>query len=208
MQNNPFGYNQNLPEAIRDIFMWLCQDVAALQQKWSFYLELFSDEETTELLSNLALASFQIIEESLRDDMTMAICRLSDPVRSGGQDNLSFKTLFQRLDEHHRPSELLEEFLEACEPVRIIRNKQVSHNDLDTTIKPQDNPLPGIGRAHIERIIKLAERILNKVYERFVDSQLSFRLIHIGGADALLFWLRMGKEYDMKKTNLELDDLA
>lgn len=76
-----FGYYPKLPEDIREVFMWLCQDVAALREKWDFYQELF-DKGNIDLLSELARASFQIFEESLRDDLTMSICRLSDPAKS------------------------------------------------------------------------------------------------------------------------------
>jgi len=96
MSNRDFGYDIRLPENIREVFMWLCQDVTSLQSKWSLYLKLFSNQEDTMLLSELALGFFQVIEESLRNDITMAICRLSDPPKSMGKDNLSLKTLVEQ----------------------------------------------------------------------------------------------------------------
>ena len=74
---NSFGYNVKIPDSFQEIFMWLCQDVVMLQSKWIFYLDLFSNPKSASLLSKLASASFQIIEEALRMDMTMSICRLS-----------------------------------------------------------------------------------------------------------------------------------
>ena len=124
MTNDRFGFHQNLPENIRDIFMWLCQDVAMLRLKWNFYIGLYSSKESTELMSDLASTSFKIIEESLRRDMTMAICRLSDPIKTMGQENLSFRTLFDRLDDDQSRLEMLEEFLQACKPVQALRNKR------------------------------------------------------------------------------------
>ena len=95
--NDPFGYIPKLPDNIRNIFMRLCQDVYSLRSKWEFYLELFDSKKNAELISELARASFQIIEESLRNDMIMAICRLSDPSQSSPKskkkDNLSLCTL-------------------------------------------------------------------------------------------------------------------
>jgi len=63
MSKNAFGYVELLPENIRDSFMWLCQDVASLQHKWDLYLELFGKDQNTNLLSELAPASFNIISE-------------------------------------------------------------------------------------------------------------------------------------------------
>ena len=126
MFDNTFGYETRLPDDIREIFMWLCQDVLSLWYKWEFYKALFSEEETTGLLSDLAPASFQVIEELLRGDMTMAICRLSDPpqfARMDKKDNLSIRTLVHRLGEPGDITALVEEFQEACEPVRQYRKQ-------------------------------------------------------------------------------------
>ncbi len=103
---------------------------------------------------------------------------------------------------------MLKDFLEACKPVRRYRNKRVGHNDLNTTIKPHDNPLPGIGRKHIDRIVQLAEQILNLVYQRFVDVELFFKPAYIGGADALIFWLKVAKEHEATKRNALLGNAA
>lgn len=199
MTSNAFGYDLRLREDIREIFTWLCQDIASLQTKWNLYLGLFSSQENAALLSDLAQSSFQIIEESLRNDMTMAICRLSDPAQLMGKDNLSLKALAQRCGEVDSVPELLKDFLDACKPVQQYRNKRVGHNDLNTTIKPRDNPLPGIGRHQIDRILELASVILNAVYQQFVDGELHFTPFQIGGADTLIHWLKMAKEYEAAK---------
>jgi len=202
MSNDVFGYNQKLPENIREIFMWLCQDVASIQYKWSFYLELFSSQENTALLSDLAQSSFNIIEESLRADLTMAICRLSDPPQSEGKkDNLSLLTLTQQCGRIDNVTELLRDFRDTCKPVRQYRNKRVGHNDLNTTIKPHDNPLPEIGRGQIDRIVQLASKILNAISQHYAsDLELSFKPFAIGGANDLIYWLKVAKEYQDNKS--------
>jgi hypothetical protein len=199
MHDKAFGHNALLPEEIRDVFMWLCQELASLNSKWQFYLALYTGEEETGLLSELASGSFSIIEESVRTDLTMSICRLSDPARTAGaKPNLSLETLAkkcQALDGPDDLGELVEQFLEACQPVRRHRNKLVAHRDLNTTIKPQDNPLPGIGAAQVDLILDLAGRVLNLVHRHFgVDSELSFKPFLTGGADTLLYWLRLARE--------------
>ena len=208
MYSDAFGYNPQIPDNVRLIFMWLCQDVAALRNKWDFYVVLYGREENTGLLSDLAPASFQMIEESLRNDMTMAIGRLGDAAGSGRRENLSLAALVQGLSEPGAAADLLEDFKEVYRPVKHFRNKRVGHNDLNTKIKPQENLLPGIGRKHIDRIIELAEEILNLVYQRFVDGELCFEPLKIGGADDLIFWLEMAKEYETMKRNAWLGKTA
>jgi len=203
MFSNKFGYDSRLPEEIREIFMWLCQDLASLQDKWCFYLELYSSEENAMLLSDLARYAFQIIEEMARYDITMAICRMSDPPKSLGKDNISIPTLIQKcrdIDYDISGINALKEcFLKACEPVREYRNKRVAHHDYNTTIQPHDNLLPDIGRKQIEKIIQLASEILNTIYQHSVDGEFYFQPSQTGGADTLIIWLKRGREYEEEK---------
>jgi hypothetical protein len=192
---NAFGYDTRIPENIREIFMWLCQDVAALQSKWDFYVELYGREENTTLLTELAPWSFNIVEESLRNDMTMAICRLSDPSISLRKESLSLATLVEKCPDFSDLGERLADLQAVCEPISKWRNKQVGHNDLHTRIHPRENPLPGITKQQIDEIIKKASDILSEVAFRYTHGELNFHTISRGGAEDLIFWLKSGRDH-------------
>lgn len=195
MSKNAFGYVEQIPENIRDVFMWLCQDMASLQHKWDFYLELFGKSQNTDLLSELAPASFNIIFETIQNDVTMAICRLSDPTKSMGQENLSLATLVKNCAEIEGLEDLLADFQKICEPVRQLRNKRVGHRDLNSVINPLENPLPGVTKEEVGMIVQMAADILNSVLQNYYDSELYFHTISPGGADSLIFWLKAGKAF-------------
>jgi hypothetical protein len=196
MLEDRFGYDEKLPENIRTTFMWLCQDVADLQSKWDFYTELFGKEENTELVSELASWSFNIIEDSLRNDMTMAICRLSDPVEylGGKVENLSLAYLVKNCPQVAGLDKLLVEFQSACAPIRAYRNKRVGHRDFNTVIKPLEHPLPGISRKDIDLILKLASQFLATALRHLTNGDLNFHTVTSSGAKTLIFWLKAGKE--------------
>jgi len=203
MCDGAFGYNLRIPENIRELFMWLCQDLAALYEKWKFYIELFGKQENTELMSDLAQSSFQIIEESIRSDLTMGICRLSDPPKSSGKTNLSIKTLVNKCENIKNLKESFDEFNEACGPIRHLRNKKEGHNDLNTKIKPKDNPLPGIGRKQIDKILNEASKILNIIYKEYIGGELAFDVtLNRGGASDLLDCLEKAKEYQNRNCKI------
>ena len=189
-----FGYHPLIPESIREIFMWLCQDVASLHDKWHFYLELFTSVDSTRLLSELAPDSFIIVKEALCIDLTVAICRLSDPPLTGKHRNLSFRTLLGECDDIDGTNRMLEDFLAACEPVRQFMHKQMRENDLDITLEPDENPLPGIGRSQVDEILGLADRMLNVICQEYDNSVLIFRPYLTSGADVLLHWLELAKQ--------------
>lgn len=179
------------------------EDVVWLQCKWDFYLGLFGSHENTELLSDLAQTSFKIVEESLRSDMTMAICRLGDPSRSTVKgktfENLSLDTLIKGCGEVKNTTSLLKDFRSASKPVRDYRNKGIGHNDLNTSIRATDNPLPGISRSQIDKILELAWQILNVIYQNFVPGTgLGSRVLVMSDADTLIYWLKLARKYGNK----------
>jgi hypothetical protein len=193
---NAFGYDARIPENIRVIFMWLCQDVAALQSEWDFYLELYGNEENTALLSDLASWSFKIVEEALRNDMTMTISRLSDPSTSmRTKENLSLATLVEKCSDIPDLDSRLADFQAACKPVSNWRNKHVGHNDLHTKIHPRENPLPGITKNQIDEIINRASEILKIVALQYANGDLYFHTIARGDAKDLIFWLKSGRDH-------------
>src|SRR5262245_3643943 len=97
MADGVCGYIPELPDNIRGIFTDLCQAVASLYAKWQLYLDLFSSHDEAVVLSQMAVGTFQIMEEALRGDIMMAVCRLGDPHQSCGNDNLSIVTLVRRV---------------------------------------------------------------------------------------------------------------
>ena len=163
--SEPFGYSESIPEEIREIFMWLCQDVASLNDKWSIYKGLYSDSDITDLLTCIAKHTFATIEESLRADITMCICRLADPTSSCGYENVSFKALADSNLIPGNLSQLINEFIDLCRPVVLYRNKQIAHNDKNILLKPKENILPGISRSLIEEIVGKAGAILNLIIQ-------------------------------------------
>jgi hypothetical protein len=178
---------------VQDVFGDLCQEIAFLHAKWRFYLDLFTSPDDVGFLNELALMSFQIIEESLRSDITMAICRLSDPAKSPGQQNLSVAALVDKLPHIDGLDALRQDFDQKCQPVRKHRNKRVAHNDLRTALKPSENPLPNIGRLQIDSILSSAARLMSHVYQWCVEGELRFEPIGIGDGKDLLHWLRSAK---------------
>ncbi len=197
------GCNEKIPEEIRDACADLRNDVAMLHVKWSFYLELFQEPENAQLLSNLARAFFQTVEESLRADMIMSICRLSDPSRSLAPGNLSFAILLGKCTDLPKVDNLVTAFQAACGNVRLYRNRYIAHNDLGSAVNPKENLLPGVGRPQIDEILRLAREILRAVYGHYASVDLAFPPTHSGGARELIDWIKQAQQAlaaEMKQT--------
>lgn len=196
MAGDPFGANPSLPEDIREIFIHLCQDVASLHYKWDFYQDLFAEPEDANLLSDMAGWAFQIIEESVRKDMAMAISRLSDPAESFGHENISLANLARRCPGVSGIDTILSNFQAACATVKKYRDKMIGHNDLKSRIEPHENPVPGIAKSDIDTILARAADLLNAVSRHYSDQSYVFDLMFpLGGAESLLHWLSVAKHH-------------
>ena len=191
-----FGDVPELPEEVRLVFEDLCKDLASLHGKWRFYLDLFSDADTVDVLSDVARASFQMVDESLGNDIVMAICRLSDPSQLGSHANLSIGVLAKKFSELPEVKQLWDDFEGLCGPVRQYRNKRIGHNDLNTVLQPHDNLLPNIPRATIDSILSAAAKLLNYVYHHYTNSGLIFEPLCIGGGKDLVLWLKRAQDHD------------
>ena len=71
----------------------------------------------------------------------------------------------------------------------------MGHKDFSTAICPSLNPLPGIGRPNIDRIVDLASQILRAVCLHYTGGDLNFHPVSIGGVEPLIFWLKAGQEH-------------
>jgi hypothetical protein len=206
MSEGYFGHLEVLPVEIRDIFMWLCQDVASLAHKLDTYRGLFGTPENLGLLHDTGRDAFRVIEESLRVDMAMLICRLSDPQFSfapkgkkpkpgkKSKENLTFASLEEFFEDDDRLKSLIAEFNGACEPIRKHRDKLIANSDLNTRLKPDENLLPLVGRSEVEVIVERAGKILNRVAAVKADLEFRFEPKCALGVDTLLHYLRKGIE--------------
>ncbi len=195
-----FGEYPQLPEDVQPVFKDLCQDLVSLHDKWRLYLDLFSNGHTVDLLDDVARASFQMVEESLRSDVTMSISRLSDERKSSaGGENLSIQALVDELPSIPDLKALWEDFHDKCKPLRRYRNKRIGHNDFDTALRPHDNPLPDIGRVQVDEILKAASKLMKHVLTHFGGGELGFERTCIGGGEDLIHWLKMAWECEQVK---------
>jgi hypothetical protein len=137
-----------------------------------------------------------MVEEALRNDMAASISRLCDSARFHGHDHVSFKALSNRLPEIDGLDQKVQDFVRLCEPVVQYRHRRIGHNDLDSLIRPDENVLPGIGRSLIGEICEKAGEILNFVIGKYEDTEMLFETSHAGGAESLIYWLRIAKQYD------------
>jgi hypothetical protein len=185
-----------MPEEIGSLCEGLSRDVAALRLKWDTYLGLSGSPEVADVLSDTAPAFFQVVAESLRNDIVRSICRLGDPSRALGPDQDSLATLVARCEDVPRVEDLLTAFQAACGPVRRYRHRHLGHEDPGARIRPSEDLLPDVGRARIDEILLLAGGILKAVHRHYSAGDPDLRPVLSGGVEELVRRLKLVQGYE------------
>lgn len=124
----------SMPAEIREVFTALQDEVFWLHAKWNIHRQLFgTSEERIDLLNDFGPDLFQIIYDSLLNDVLLTMSRLTDPATSFKKENLTLSRLTNMIEEIDRKKLLTE--LTALqdrtdEPFRRLRNRVIAHNDL------------------------------------------------------------------------------
>jgi hypothetical protein len=191
-----------LPESFKPLFIGISHYLINLNYKWRFYQELFLEKDNSLILMHTAPMFFFAIEQSLRNDIILSICRLSDPERVKNDVNLSLATLINNTEPINKVNDLYEEFKENSKFFRKCRNKLIAHNDLEV-FNDKSILIPLLDKEKVDKSLLLSEKILNLIAQRYnKNTQILFSLLFIGGVDSLLHWLSMGIKYHQENIAL------
>ena len=122
----------------------------------------------------------------------MLIGRLSDNAKFKDEDNISFKALAEFYPNDKALKHLVEDFVTACEPVKVKRHKTVAHTDKKVRLTTYENSIPQLTKSDIDAILKKAQDIINHVSWVNAEQNYGFGFEGDGGAGALIHWLRKG----------------
>ena len=84
----------NMPAPLGELHYALYNEVAWLHFKWKDFRALFATSpERIELLNSAAPAFFNGLQRLIFEDVLLHLCRLTDPPKSAGYDNLTLRGL-------------------------------------------------------------------------------------------------------------------
>lgn len=181
-----FGYMANLPDQVRVMFMWICQDLAILDRKWRYYTELYLDDGNKKKLVESARSVFSVYEEVLFFDILLSVARLNDDQYTGKWENISLDALTTRARMKTQLRTLMNRYKRSCRSIEMIRNKRLAHRDFNTIDNPEICTIPAITVQEITTAIELAKTIVITVLQKYCNYDMTFKLTTPGGPDQLL----------------------
>jgi hypothetical protein len=203
-----------MPTEIIHIFERLSSELSGLHARWKIYNQLFIDQKRIDLLNESAGSLFYLIERVICDDLLLGICRLTDPAKSYGKDNLTLEQLLNIIKVELQQQILLDklepllcEITAKREPFQTIRHKSLAHLDLKSHIDYDNNPLPGITLDDINQMLMLMSNFMNLIESSVCDSATGYEYtIMIGSdGDALISLLKYGLRYQQLLGTSQLD---
>lgn len=216
---------QRMPDAIQEVFDRLWQDVAATHIDWNEHQHLFGKSESVVAsLNSFAPAFFSLVQNLLIDRTCLSICRLTDPIRTGGNENLVLGRLLQVIESHDdrvpaaiNLHALLGDAKRAAEPFRPIRNKAIAHSHYDPG-KPHRarfDHYAGFTRDAVEEALAAIASFMNVVEKHYRNQTTVYQIGFAarGSAEHLIGRIARHTHLDQlywaaKKKGTSLDDLV
>lgn len=169
------------------------------------YRQLFAhSSKRIDLLNECASTFFYTIQHMLIGDVQIALSKLTDPPRTGANENLSLEQLQERIEKQNETKlqtslrRILDELKQKCQIFRTWRNKRLAHLDLTKAMESTINPLPGVSRQMIEEALVLIRRYLNTIQIHYNKSETGYEHFIMSGTDgeALISMLKYGLRYE------------
>ena len=199
---------KEMPQAIKQPFDRLRDEVTALQIDWNIYSQLqLHSKERIELLGSMVGGFFVCVAFALRNDITMSIGRLLDPKETRSHSNLCFELLMEEIKTFdHEFYESLhgqyQEIIKKCGGLKEWRNKVVGHRDFRIALSQAGCSLPTVDPKEIEEILELIRSFMNTIEAYYQDSETLYEYISsTGDADDLVFYLQEAAEHQKCKEN-------
>ncbi len=165
----------NMPPSVTDIFERLRHLYSVLRIRWKVYRQLFgTSPDRIDVMNEIASMAFWVWQETMMDDMDLALSRLTDPMEMGkGKkrfENLSLERLVEAVEQVEGATSaiaqelrtLLQQAEVQCTKSRERRNKIIAHHDLGANTT-QETAHTRPSRQEIQEALKTVEQMVNKV---------------------------------------------
>jgi hypothetical protein len=176
---------------IGETYAALWQEVAWLYTKWRQYVVLYGTKASRiDLLNEAASAFFRLIQDSLWEDVTLHLARLTDSPKSMGKENLSVRRLALFSKGSVIESEVqteLDKVLDTTEFCRDWRNRRIAHKDLILALDRGAQPLASASRASVKEALETLSAFLNVFSKHYLGTTNYFDPIDTNGALDLLY---------------------
>lgn len=181
--------------ALGDLYFLLWQELSWLNRTHLEFNQLFaSGNDHVDLMNRYGRDFFSLVERLLWHDLFLGLCRITDPPRSAGKDNLTVQRVPPLISDPSLMADvqlLVDSAASRTAFARDWRNRQIAHRDLLKSMDPVLHPLSSATRQDLDDSMLALEKVMNAVQLSFLNSTTSFGVIQAErGACELMYHLR------------------
>lgn len=175
-----------------------------LRYRWALFCQLFdSGQANIDLLNKSGSNVFQLFQKLIIDDVMMILCRLSDRDKSMGHENASIRNLFKRARKNlsdETANEVEAKLLELdahMKNISTLRNKAISHKDLDHALNTELLPRPTYDE--LEKSIETVKTLLNSFTRELLNYSANYAVVMPVGRDGNKLLHVLGKAHESRR---------
>lgn len=193
---------EKMPRELADLHWHLEDELTWLHLGWKEYKTLFAtNQKRVDLLNATAPNFFVHFEDLVWRETMLYLCRLTDPPRSVGKDNLTVLRLPSAIDDAKLSAKVQQEAdaaKDAASFARDWRHRRIAHRSLEHVLNPEIKPLARASRADIENALAALRQVMNSVSVHYEGYHHDFEgiITAFTGAKSLLYYLSIGLEAD------------
>ena len=170
-------YKNQLGEEFGTAFHGLWSEWVWGRMRLNEFRVLFNRAENVDLLNAFGGNFTWDIQRIFWDDLLLRICRLTDPPRSGGKENLSVTLLpeFCGDDDETLSEEVrrgAQTAVQKAEFARAWRNRRISHTDW-ASAKREGKPLPEASLQKVASTLDAVHTVLNTISRRIMNAEIA-----------------------------------
>ena len=187
-----------MPAPLGEIHHWLNDELAWLHIKWSDFRRLYAtSQERVDLLNAAAPAFFHQLQQLIWEDVLLHLCRITDPIKSMGHDNLTIMRIPDAIPDpalRDAVKALVGDAKQKTQFAREWRNRRLAHQELPASQGQVAAPLPLASRQNVEEALAAVRKAMNCIERHYLNESVLYEnsIEALGGVETLVARLTKG----------------
>ena len=164
-------HQEKLGEKFGAIFNGVSYDCANGLVRLNEYRALFGDPANVEFINTFSRPFMSDVQQVFQRDLLLHITRLTDPLQSGGKQNITVQRLQYFRDDQElraRVESFAATALENSGSARAWRDQRISHSDLNLAIDPDAKSLDPTTLASVQSVLDAVHAALDAISSAFL----------------------------------------
>ena len=189
-----------MPAPLGDIYHWLHDEAAWLHIKWSDFSRLYATgQKRVDLLNAAAPAFFHHLQQMMWEDVLLHLCRITDPIKTMGHDNLTIMRIPDAIPDQAFRDEIksiVQDAKQKTEFARDWRNRRLAHQELPPFQGQATAPLLPVSRQNVEDALAAVGMAMNRIEQYYLKETVLYEhsIEALAGVECLVARLAKGIE--------------